>query len=736
MSSAPPSIANAMSTNMPAQRFSCAYEDGASDMYYETIKDKRVLFRCLMGTKCYQRPNQYSEIRCIYPGGAEQSAVVASPTVSHSPASQAANMFSVNNNSARFASAMYAQTQFAERAASSDPQVLSVKVVLPTIALKITNDSGPSDVATVISIGAAASTLTELKVAPLVDGIYGDSADMPSAPSVDAGDKPVSSVVQFNAPTPTQPMGIPDEFPSVSAQGRRIITIDDNDLFSVLYTKATRVPATKAVSTPSTPVMLAPLSPPPSKSTTPTFTGSSPPSSTAPAFTGSSPPSAAPLPSLRHKGKATVSIAELPETSLATLEQNLQAQDPAVSVLSPVMPELLASSAPALALPLLPTSTSNADIINIRPLARPTVTLPPASALTLNPMAGSMPLPTNQPEALTLPALQEMPGPVVAPIITVVLHPSFAPVPIATIVPSAAPTPMPMLMTASLPPPAPVQMPVTAPLLPPAFSSFRPQISPLLPPLPKQAGVIHNLDSHRDIWLADSPANSALDPVYPQNTPIIPFISNGIRQPTPTDGVSEEAKNDAINANGIADILQNIFHVPPEMITIGGRPVSVNDLGKLGSDESVNVVVMDPNDPNKGSGQDKGIKGMPADDDDDLLNDIDDDADAGSMTHSLNVDRAKHRNHALAYAHARASAYAHAHVHAHQRVEGSKLPGSNVGTNDDANSDSDSNSDSDDDDSGSDSDSDSDSETDDGDKNVPDATPTSSTSTDLDKEIE
>ncbi|KAJ2611193.1 hypothetical protein H4S08_003278 [Coemansia sp. RSA 1365] len=137
------------------------------------------------------------------------------------------------------------------------------------------------------------------------------------------------------------------------------------------------------------------------------------------------------------------------------------------------------------------------------------------------------------------------------------------------------------------------------------------------------------VESSRDISLVDNAAGDEIDNVYPQNTPIIPFISN------------------ATNANGIASILQNIFHVPPEKITIDGHPVLDNDMNRLNHGGSIDVMVMDPGTPIGSILQgkvDNNGKGKNDDDDDDLLDDLDDNLDSEPLTHSLNVDRFRHRN--------------------------------------------------------------------------------------------
>ncbi|KAJ2667177.1 hypothetical protein IW148_000278 [Coemansia sp. RSA 1199] len=358
-----------------------------------------------------------------------------------------------------------------------------------------------------------------MKVVPLFKGLGSDSPVVPSATVVNANAWPLPSAVQFGIPTPIQRMRSPNEFASISAQERRILTIDDSDLFSVMYMSNPKPQTVESILTTPAPMLLA-SSPPASPNTltftgsSPSgpaellFTGSSPPGLAAPEFTGSSPPATPSLPPVQHKDTTELPRPVLPVSSLIIPEQKIQAQVP------------------------------------------------------------------------------------------------------------------------------------------------------------------------------------AFEPIYPQNTPIIPFISDGTRQPTPTD--EDESKKGAVNASGIASILQEMLHVPLEKITIDGKPVVLDDLGQVGNGGNVNVMVMNPDNQKTGPGQNVGAKGAP--NDDDVLDD--DGPDAEPTTHSLDVDRFKHRNHALG----------HAHVHAHARLQKSRLssdddtkpkPSSNNDSDGSASDDSDSDDDSD-----------------------------------------
>ncbi|KAJ1797058.1 hypothetical protein LPJ77_006717, partial [Coemansia sp. RSA 2523] len=177
-----------------------------------------------MGTKCYQRANEHAEIECVYPGSKTQT-VTASSATDIGAASRYANS----------ASAIYAPVQAIERLTSSEPRVVSVNVVLPTIGIRITDDPGAPAAATVVSIEAATSTLTELNAVPLFKGLDSGSPSVPSATAVNANAWPLPSELQFGAPTPILRLQSPKAIASISAPERRILTIDDSDLFSVMY---------------------------------------------------------------------------------------------------------------------------------------------------------------------------------------------------------------------------------------------------------------------------------------------------------------------------------------------------------------------------------------------------------------------------------------------------------------------------------------------------------------------
>ncbi|PIA19555.1 hypothetical protein COEREDRAFT_84194 [Coemansia reversa NRRL 1564] len=206
---------------------------------------------------------------------------------------------------------------------------------------------------------------------------------------------------------------------------------------------------------------------------------------------------------------------------------------------------------------------------------------------------------------------------------------------------------VPSVASVASPPPLELLSPLPSVSILPTPKSILPETLSSLTLLSDSSPSTPIFESSRDISLVDNAAGDEIDNVYPQNTPIIPFISNGVRQDVPLQDSDEKTNKETANANGIASILQNIFHVPPEKITIDGRPVLDNYMNQLDHGGSIDVMVMDPGAPIGSIIQgkvDNGGKGKNDDDDDDLLDDLDDNLDSEPVTHSLNVDRFRHRN--------------------------------------------------------------------------------------------
>ncbi|KAJ2456283.1 hypothetical protein EV183_000210 [Coemansia sp. RSA 2336] len=602
-------------TSASSRRFSCLYEDGASDLYAETIGETRKTFKCLMGTKCYQRANKYAEIQCIYP---ESQAVTSTPP----------------SDAVVFASGNYAHAKFTASPTSSEPRVLSVNIVLPTIAVHITDDESAQDAATVISIEAATRTSTQLKEVPILKESEDTSVDDTSSIlSVDL--HPVSSAVRLTSSSATGSHVVwSDEFPSVAAQERHKVTIDDGDIFSVLYMSNIRSQNAESTLLSTLPAAQQALA------------ASVAPSSTAPVFTGSQPPAALfPLPS------ATAKMAHIPVSGLLSFVMSEQS--------------VPTSSAQPLQLSLPPSGIIEASAPTPMPQLLPPVQQPVATS-PVTPMEAPN-LGVASTELYSLPVSPGAAQLVSAPVITLVLHPTFAAMPMTTqprTTATKAGTATATTNTCTAAPICDIATTTTnagtaAPICDIATATTNAGTAASICDI---ATTTTNTSATTTVGFiatatantANTQANSVLDPIYPQYTPIIPFITNGMRQPTPTQDDPEETKAGMVNADGIASVLQDVFHVPADKIMIDGKPVAANDLSKLGKGGNISVMVMDPTETNKS-------KSKALDDDDDLFDDIDDDSDSETVTHSLNVDRFKHRKRPIV------------HAHAHARLETARL---------------------------------------------------------------
>ncbi|KAJ2572973.1 hypothetical protein IW140_000371 [Coemansia sp. RSA 1813] len=108
---------------------------------------------------------------------------------------------------------------------SSAPQVLSVNVVMPTFAIRITEDPGAPNVDTVITIASFINSSEEsTRIIPIFD----------AAEATPESQRIFDPVARFTA-EPATPLYFPDRNPSVAAVQRHEITLDEMELLSILH---------------------------------------------------------------------------------------------------------------------------------------------------------------------------------------------------------------------------------------------------------------------------------------------------------------------------------------------------------------------------------------------------------------------------------------------------------------------------------------------------------------------
>ncbi|KAJ2713332.1 hypothetical protein H4R19_002301 [Coemansia spiralis] len=245
---------------------------------------------------------------------------------------------------------------------------------------------------------------------------------------------------------------------------------------------------------------------------------------------------------------------------------------------------------------------------------KPSTSSPPPLIQTKLSPTSRRPLMADVTTFLPVPPAAFLPLP--GPVITVVFHP----------VPRASALP------------GPVAAQTTTQRQPPAL--------PALPALPvptlQATPTLPRYFPGKNVALARPPPITAAGvPAMPPKsfTPIIPFISNGSTRMLPTATPPAPRNTGSVNVAGIASVLQDVFYLPPDRITIDGKPVANTSPGQPSHKGGVNVVIKDPANTNHGPKKADTAKGAGDDDDDGDQLDDGDEAEAETTTHSLDVDR-------------------------------------------------------------------------------------------------
>ncbi|KAJ2380175.1 hypothetical protein H4S02_006814 [Coemansia sp. RSA 2611] len=570
-SSSPASASSSLTlsnqSSATVRQFKCMYQDGTSDAYSEQVDGRSVFYKCLKGTKCFLAPNAPSRIRCDYASSASASGSQPRQAGHRAPTKTVANVLDPGKHYFAEADAdaspditsmstVSLDLPLAGIPTSSEPKVISLNIVLPTIAIRITEDPDAPNIATVISI----DPISESTLSSVVENV---PTKVLTRMAVEApGPRLLTVTATVTATTPSVPSSLPTSIMSITASSdmtqftqsminrftsedllatekpRHAITINGLELSSIVrqpspttttvYLPASSstselslvgtfftVPPTQQVSQQRASVMpssvqreytLPPTPPPPMMATD---------STTSPmVFQGSNfydPPSPSP-------------------------------EMEAPSVTGPVFrpPKLSVPTYPPVPMPPPQSSTQI-----LYPQNTPTVWLPPSRVAA--PFAPHSMLQTPLP----LPqAPQPMPQPIPQaalldpsqPLITVVMHPNSG--------------------LYSIP-----------------VSSYPFGMSPLhmapAPPVNTRAPALNALPSIEEQSVSDAAS------VGSQNTPIIPFITNGARLTASTNTPNSpfKTKGGEINAHGIVSVLQEVFHIPPTAISIDGTPIAIANVG-------------------------------------------------------------------------------------------------------------------------------------------------------------
>ncbi|KAJ1939328.1 hypothetical protein GGF37_004440 [Kickxella alabastrina] len=594
------SSSSSMTQSTPrGPRFSCLYADGASELYSEQIDGRSTVFKCLMGTKCYQTGGEQAEIRCAYPENQDSSVTTSdSDRAIGSAVDTTFNMQTTDQlgqNELGFHNNRYIQAPPTSQPSpflmpagfrtneqsqiiptSSEPRVLSVNIILPTIAIRFTDDMNARNIITVLSVDPMFDVMAEL--APAIDSLatfaplpiadWTTSAPTPSAKaskllpifsvaddtSVQRRDRMemlvagMQTTILIDEPDFSQSLVTfaLEKGPTTTNVQRHEITIDDFDLAGILrITKLAAMAAEllKQSSTYITPqLQLARTEP---------YTFERP-AQTIPTF--------APMPPLPPPTPTpTPTLAPVPAIpSLAP-----QIQQPRYP-LSPVAPK------PQVA--LRPHYFSRPQVVP-RPFPAPRPSFQPQQWSQLPPYSkeylqahsgqrGSGPLMFSQASSISivLPDTETAPTPVKAQ----GYPPQSLPVPQLNVAVDNRPNQLPpgfesALMTLVHPNNSPQVNIVTS------SSPYNVALS---------ASARHPVSSITVRADGNDQPFNLQDNKGQLFTPIIPFISDGTTKDVPTPKPTHSKKpKDEINASGIASILQSVFHIPASAISIDGRPL-------------------------------------------------------------------------------------------------------------------------------------------------------------------
>ncbi|KAJ2815616.1 hypothetical protein FBU31_006863, partial [Coemansia sp. 'formosensis'] len=143
------------------RQFKCMYQDGTSDVYAEQVDGRDALFRCARGTRCFQAPNLPSRIKCDYASPISTSDNPLRLSSPHVHAKTPLNALDVGKHYFAQASAdteasadiipistVNLDLPLAGIPTSSEPKIISLNIILPTIAIRITEDPDAPNIAT------------------------------------------------------------------------------------------------------------------------------------------------------------------------------------------------------------------------------------------------------------------------------------------------------------------------------------------------------------------------------------------------------------------------------------------------------------------------------------------------------------------------------------------------------------------------------------------------------------
>ncbi|KAJ2771403.1 hypothetical protein IWQ57_002229, partial [Coemansia nantahalensis] len=203
-----------------AQSFRCIGRDGTSSLYEELFGDTRTVSTCPAGMMCFQSPQGRSGIRCARADSGTPADDRGGPRTE------------TRDGVAQVTEALHLPATSAPT--SSEPRVVSLNVVIPTIALKITDDPAAPPTPTVMIVAPDPSSPAQLIAVPSSSATDGSSTASPATVTMNIEDDPRSTSLSSSDGDATA-AAQPNDNTSPSREKQIGTATDESSMFSVVY---------------------------------------------------------------------------------------------------------------------------------------------------------------------------------------------------------------------------------------------------------------------------------------------------------------------------------------------------------------------------------------------------------------------------------------------------------------------------------------------------------------------
>ncbi|KAJ2705246.1 hypothetical protein H4R19_005143, partial [Coemansia spiralis] len=204
-----------------ARRFRCVGRDGTSRLYKELLGDTRTVSKCPADTRCFQNLSGRAGIQCDIVGRA-------------SPAYRALSIADGDSGDGAEPTPLYPLNNI--RHTSSVPRAVSLNVVMPTIALKITDDLDAALVPTAMVVAPDPSWAARLVFVTASSSSAG--VDLAASPDIAAKDPEDDLRTTSSSSTESEIARVaaqPNDSGRTLSDKQTSASTDDSSAFSVVY---------------------------------------------------------------------------------------------------------------------------------------------------------------------------------------------------------------------------------------------------------------------------------------------------------------------------------------------------------------------------------------------------------------------------------------------------------------------------------------------------------------------